>query len=101
MRPWQIIRVETSRTMAVTFRSAKKLWRCGVLLLDEHPLRLAEHVQRDVLGLDTEVLTDHLAAVRIPMSSSIVLRRSPKPGAFTAATFRPPRSLFTANVASA
>jgi hypothetical protein len=26
------------------------------------------------------------------MSSSIALRRSPKPGAFTAATLRPPRS---------
>ena len=35
------------------------------------------------------------------MSSSIALRRSPKPGAFTAATFRPPRSLFTTRVASA
>ena len=32
----------------------------GILLLDEHPLRLAEHVQRDVLELDTEVLADHL-----------------------------------------
>ena len=30
--------------------------------------------------------------VRIAMSSSIALRRSPKPGAFTAATFRPPRN---------
>jgi len=28
------------------------------------------------------------------MSSSIALRRSPKPGAFTAATLSPPRSLF-------
>ena len=35
------------------------------------------------------------------MSSSIALRRSPKPGAFTAATFSPPRSLFTTRVASA
>ena len=35
------------------------------------------------------------------MSSSIALRRSPKPGAFTAATFRPPRSLLTTRVASA
>src|SRR2546421_530519 len=33
--------------------------------------------------------------VRIAMSSSIALRRSPKPGAFTAATLRPPRSLLT------
>ena len=35
------------------------------------------------------------------MSSSIALRRSPKPGALTAATFRPPRSLLTTKVASA
>ena len=35
------------------------------------------------------------------MSSSIALRRSPKPGALTAATFSPPRSLFTTSVASA
>ncbi len=35
------------------------------------------------------------------MSSSMALRRSPKPGAFTAATFSVPRSLFTTSVASA
>ena len=34
----------------------------GVLLLDAHPLGLAEHVERDVLELDAEVLADHLAA---------------------------------------
>ncbi len=39
--------------------------------------------------------------VRIAMSSSIALRRSPKPGALTAATLRPPRSLLTTSVASA
>ncbi len=39
--------------------------------------------------------------VRIAMSSSMALRRSPKPGAFTAATLRPPRSLLTTSVASA
>src|SRR5258705_6164761 len=39
--------------------------------------------------------------VRIAMSSSIALRRSPKPGALTAATLRPPRSRLTTNVASA
>ncbi len=42
-----------------------------------------------------------LPPVRIAMSSSIALRRSPKPGAFTAATLRPPRSLLTTSVASA
>ena len=35
------------------------------------------------------------------MSSSMALRRSPKPGALTAATLRPPRSLLTTSVASA
>ncbi len=35
------------------------------------------------------------------MSSSIALRRSPKPGAFTATAFRVPRSLLTTRVASA
>src|SRR5690242_5040784 len=39
--------------------------------------------------------------VRIAISSSIALRRSPKPGALTAATFRPPRNLLTTRVASA
>src|SRR3974377_2113116 len=33
--------------------------------------------------------------VRTAMSWSIALRRSPKPGAFTAATLRPPRSCLT------
>ena len=35
------------------------------------------------------------------MSSSMALRRSPKPGALTAATFKPPRSLLTTSVARA
>jgi hypothetical protein len=35
------------------------------------------------------------------MSSSMALRRSPKPGALTAAIFRPPRSLLTTSVARA
>src|SRR5229473_3547034 len=39
--------------------------------------------------------------VRIAMSSSIALRRSPNPGALTAATLRPPRNLLTTSVASA
>ena len=39
--------------------------------------------------------------VKIAISSSIALRRSPKPGAFTAAIFKPPRSLFTTKVARA
>ena len=39
--------------------------------------------------------------VRIAMSSSIALRRSPKPGALAAATCSVPRILFTTRVASA
>ena len=42
-----------------------------------------------------------LPPVRIAMSSSMAFRRSPKPGAFTAAACRVPRSLFTTRVASA
>ena len=38
----------------------------GVLLLDQHPLRPAEHGQRDVLELDAEILADHLAAGEDP-----------------------------------
>jgi chaperonin GroEL len=40
-----------------------------------------------------------LPAVSTAISSSIALRRSPKPGALTAATLRPPRSLLTTSVA--
>src|SRR3990172_3663209 len=39
--------------------------------------------------------------VRIAMSSSVALRRSPKPGALTAHVLRMPRRLFTTSVASA
>ena len=39
--------------------------------------------------------------VRMAMSSSIALRRSPKPGAFTASTLTVPRILLTTRVASA
>src|SRR5262249_39129442 len=34
----------------------------GVLLLDDDPLGLAQHVERDVLELDAEILADQLAA---------------------------------------
>src|SRR2546423_809237 len=43
----------------------------------------------------------HLPPVRMAMSSSMALRRSPNPGAFTAQTLSVPRSLFTTRVASA
>ena len=39
--------------------------------------------------------------VRMAMSSSMALRRSPKPGAFTAAIWSVPRSLLTTSVANA
>jgi len=39
--------------------------------------------------------------VKIAMSSSIALRRSPNPGALTAAIFNAPRNLFTTKVARA
>ena len=39
--------------------------------------------------------------VRTAMSCNIALRRSPKPGALTAATLTMPRMLFTTNVAKA
>ena len=42
-----------------------------------------------------------LPPVRIAMSSSMALRRSPKPGALTAQTWSVPRSLLTTRVASA
>src|SRR5690242_16536493 len=45
---------------------ARALDNGGVLFFDEHPLRFAEHVQRDVLKLDAEILADHLAACEDP-----------------------------------
>ena len=39
--------------------------------------------------------------VKIAISSSIALRRSPNPGAFTATAFNVPRRRFTTNVANA
>jgi hypothetical protein len=44
--------------------------------------------ERDVLELDAEVLGDRLPPVRMAMSFSIALRRSPKPGALTAQTLQ-------------
>mmetsp|Transcript_25125 Transcript_25125/g.39447 ORF Transcript_25125/g.39447 Transcript_25125/m.39447 type:complete len:243 (-) Transcript_25125:586-1314(-) len=41
------------------------------------------------------------APVRMAMSCKLALRLSPKPGAFTQQTLRPPRSLFTMNPARA
>jgi len=63
----------------------------GVLFLDPH--LLAEHGERDVLELDAEVFRHPKSSVKIAMSCSTALRRSP--GAVTAPTLRPPRSLST------
>jgi hypothetical protein len=46
------------------------------------------------------VFSSHCKSI-VVMPSSIALRRSPNPGAFTVATLRPPRSLLTTSVASA
>ena len=44
----------------------------------------AEVLQRRVLELETQVFAMTVPPVRIAMSSSMALRRSPKPGALTA-----------------
>jgi hypothetical protein len=64
-------------------------------------LGLAEHVELTFSSLMPRSSLITWPPVRIAMSSSIALRRSPKPGALTAATLRPPRSLLTTRVASA
>src|SRR5205814_588187 len=71
----------------------------GVFLLDAHPLGAAEHLDRHVLELDAEVLGNQRAAAEDCKILEHRLRRSPKPGALTAATLRPPRSLLTTSVA--
>ena len=62
---------------------------------------LPELRQFDILDLEAQFFGDNLPPVRIAISSSISLRRSPKPGALTAATLSVPRSLFTTSAASA
>jgi hypothetical protein len=74
----------------------------GVVLVDHDALGLAEVGELHVLELDAEVLGDApVPPVRMAMSCSMALRRSPKPGALTAQTLRVPRSLFTTSVARA
>src|ERR1700733_9164061 len=74
---------------------------CGVFLLTAHTLGRAEHLKGHVLELDAKVSAIMAPAVRTAMSSSIALRRSQNPRAFTAAAFRPPRNLLTTSVAKA
>ena len=59
-----------------------------VVLVDGDLLGLAQILQLDGLELDPEVLGDGAALVRMAMSSSMALRRSPKPGALTAAALQ-------------
>jgi hypothetical protein len=73
----------------------------GVLLVDR--TRLARPSMSSVTFSSLMPRSSEITwpPVRIAMSSSMALRRSPKPGALTAATFRPPRSLLTTSVARA
>ena len=66
-----------SMIVVVSFRSARA-WR-------------EPSIDGDVLEFDAEILEIIWPAVSTAMSSSIALRRSPKP-TLTAATLRPPRS---------
>ena len=71
----------------------------SVLLLDHHLLGAPEHVHSDLVEFNAKILTDRLTASQDSDDSSMALRRSPKPGAFTATTLSPPRSLLTTSVA--
>src|SRR5213592_1336589 len=73
----------------------------GVVLVDDDQLCVAEIVEHGVLELRPSSSEITLPPVRTAISVSISLRRSPKPGAFTAHTFSVPRSLLTTSVASA
>ena len=66
--------------------------------LQERLAKLAGGVAVLYVGAASEIT---VPPVRIAISSNIALRRSPKPGALTAATFRLPRILFTTKVANA
>ena len=56
-----------------------------VVLVDDGALGPAEMLEADALELEPELLGDHDARPSsTAMSCSIALRRSPKPGAFTA-----------------
>ena len=86
----------------------RDLHLCGALACGADDFRLIDNaglehvVEGRILQLGAQVVRDRLTpGVSTAMSSSIALRRSPKPGAFTAATFRPPRSLLTTRVARA
>jgi hypothetical protein len=73
----------------------------GVVLGDDDLAGGAEQVEGGVLELEADLLGDDLAPVRMAMSCSIALRRSPKPGALTAADVNVPRILLTTSTARA
>ena len=72
-----------------------------LVLRDVDPARRAQQVGGGVLELEADLLGDDRPPVRIAMSCSIALRRSPNPGALTATLVNVPRILFTTSVASA
>jgi hypothetical protein len=73
----------------------------GVFLGDLDLLGGAQVVQGGLLQRQADLLGDHLAPVRMAMSCSMALRRSPKPGALTAETLTMPRMVLTTRVARA
>ena len=71
-------------------------------LFDLHLTRMAEHIQRRVPSAPCRVSSEMtVPPVRMAISCSISLRRSPKPGALTATQVNVPRSLLTTSVDSA
>ena len=65
----------------------------GVLLVDFDLACAAELIERGILEFKAELVEITSPPVRIAMSRSISLRRSPKPGALTAAHTKVPLSL--------
>ena len=76
-------------------------WQYGPLAVAHYSLaaRIARRAGIKVDGVEASEIT--WPPESTAMSSSMALRRSPKPGALTAATLRPPRSLLTTRVARA
>jgi hypothetical protein len=58
-------------------------------------------LQRDILKLDARSSEIAAPPVRIAISLDMALRRSPKPGALTATTLRPPQLVHHPALASA
>src|SRR5690606_8318432 len=73
----------------------------GVVFVHGDALGAAEIRNLHTFQLDAGFFEDRTATSQNGDIFQHGLRRSPKPGAFTAATFSVPRSLFTTRVASA